>query len=683
MNLLETSWLIPALPLLGAVTLLFFGGRFLKEPLAGMLATACMAGSFGWTAVLFFKMWSLDPEQRTVGKHLFDWMPAGGLKISASLLLDPLSITFLLFITGVATLIHVYAIGYMHGDPRFSRFFCYLNLFAFSMIILVLGGNFLVTFLGWEGVGTCSYLLISFWFERPSAATAGKKAFITNRVGDFGFMIAVFLIISHLGTLEYWGPGNALEGASTLTNGAATGIALMLFLACTGKSAQFPLHVWLPDAMEGPTPVSALIHAATMVTSGIFLIARAHPFFEASGQASHVVAWVGVGTALLAATIAMVKNDIKRVLAYSTLSQLGYMFMALGIHAYSTAIFHVVTHAFFKACLFLGAGSVIHGMHDEQDMRRMGNLRKYMPITYATFMVAWLAIAGVPPFSGFWSKDDILAKAWFQGTTEGKALWAIGLLTAMLTAFYMTRQVVMVFFGHERFDLPVIAGGSDDGPSGARAHGADGTSAGAEPQDDHGPTGSGHGRRKLPHESPWIMTVPLVLLAGLSLVGGVINLPFKDKGWGEALTHWLEPVFEGVTHPEEKGSTLVGLAAVTVVLCAVLVGAAFAVYRHMTTTRDPFVTKLGPAAAVLDSGYGVDAAYAALTVGAGGRAAEVLAGPVDQGSIDGAVNGIGELLRSGLGTGGSRLQSGYVRRYAVGILTGSVGLVVFAVIKAW
>jgi len=611
-------------------------------------------------------MWSLEPDQRTVSKHLFDWVPAGGLHISASLLLDPLSVTMLLFITGVGMLIHVYAIAYMHGDPRFSRFFLYLNMFAFSMIVLVLGGNFLMTFLGWEGVGLCSYLLVSFWFERATAATAGKKAFITNRVGDFGFMIAMFLIIAHLGTLEYTGPANALEGATHLSNGTATAIALMLFLACCGKSAQFPLHVWLPDAMEGPTPVSALIHAATMVTSGIYLIARAHPFFEASADAGTVVAWVGAGTALMAATIALVKNDIKRVLAYSTISQLGYMFLALGVGAYSAAIFHVITHAFFKALLFLGAGSVIHGMHDEQDMRRMGALRKYLPITSATFIVAWLSIAGIPPFAGFWSKDDILAHVWASGSDSAKALWAVGAVTALLTAFYMTRQVWMVFFSEPRWQddaHPVIAGAAVDTDE--------------EPHPGHDQADAHPGHVGLPHESPPLMTGPLIVLAFLTVVGGVINLPFHAM---ENLTKWLEPVFEGVPEINVSYGTEFGLAAVAVVIAAVGILVAARLYARYAGGEDPAIARLGPAADVLDAGYGIDAAYAAIFVKAGLPAAEKLA-ELDATAVDGAVNGIGELFRSGIGWLGSKAQSGYVRRYAVGIATGAVALVLYAVVR--
>ena len=359
-------------------------------------------------------------------------------------LVDPLSITMALFVTGIGALIHLYAVGYMHGDERYHQFFVYLNLFGFSMLMLVLADNFLLTFLGWEGVGVCSYFLVSFWFERSTAAVAGKKAFVTNRIGDFGFMIAMFLIFSAFGSLDYL---DTLHLAPELAAGTATAIALLLFLGACGKSAQLPLYVWLPDAMEGPTPVSALIHAATMVTAGVYLMVRTSPFLAAAPDVPWVIAIVGVATALFAATIACAQNDIKKVLAYSTISQLGYMFLAVGCGAYVAAIFHMVTHAFFKALLFLGAGSVIHGMHDEQDMKKMGALRKLLPVTSFTFIIGWLAIAGVPPFSGFWSKDDILLNAW----EKSPILWAVGLLTALLTAYYMSRQVFLVFYGKERW----------------------------------------------------------------------------------------------------------------------------------------------------------------------------------------------------------------------------------------
>src|SRR4051812_22892841 len=443
-DVLDLAWVIPLLPAVGAAILLLFGKR-IGEPKAGWLATITMALAFLASVIAFFALRSLPPEQRQHVSDGFTWIESGGFRADFRFLVDPLSSTMTLFVTGIGSLIHLYAIGYMHGDPRFSRFFAYMNLFAASMLVLVLGSNFLLTFMGWEGVGLCSYLLISFWFERNSAAVAGKKAFVTNRVGDFGFMLAMFLIFEKLGSLDY---GVMNVGGPHLSSGTATAIALLLFVGAIGKSAQLPLHIWLPDAMEGPTPVSALIHAATMVTAGVFLVVRAHVFFDVSPHAGDVVAWVGAITALFAATIAVVQNDIKRVLAYSTISQLGYMFLGAGVGAYGAAIFLMIAHAFFKALLFLGAGSVIHGMHDEQDMRRMGGLRKWMPITAGTFIIGWLAIAGVIPFAGFWAKDDILAKAWFG---NNYALWAVGLIAALMTAFYMTRQVWLVFYGPERW----------------------------------------------------------------------------------------------------------------------------------------------------------------------------------------------------------------------------------------
>ncbi len=472
----ELVWLIPALPLAGFLLILLFGRR-LGEPVAGYLATAMVAASFVVSAGVFFDLLSREAEERHEVVSLFEWVPVGALQVDMAFLADQLSITMCLFVTGIGALIHLYAIGYMHGDPKFSKFFLYMNLFAFSMLMLVLGENLLVTFLGWEGVGACSYFLIAFWHTRESAATAGKKAFVTNRVGDFGFMLAMFFAFEAVGSLSYEVVNGAAEEGA-LAQSTATAIAALLFLGATGKSAQLPLYFWLPDAMEGPTPVSALIHAATMVTAGVFLMVRMNPLLTVSADwVLTTIAWVGVITALFAATIAIAQNDIKRVLAYSTVSQLGYMFLAVGSGAYVAAIFLMVAHAFFKALLFLGSGSVIHGMHDEQDMRYMGFLRKAMPITAATFIVGWLAIAGVPPLAGFWAKDEVLLFA----LAKSPALYIIGLVTAVLTAFYMTRQVVMVFFGEARWD------------DRAAEHGA-------------------HGDRK-PHESPWIMLTPLVVLA--------------------------------------------------------------------------------------------------------------------------------------------------------------------------
>jgi NADH-quinone oxidoreductase subunit L len=637
-DLLHLAWVIPALPATGAVILLLVGRR-IGAPGAGRLATAMMGLAFVASFVAFLALRSLPGEARAdfaanVSQG-YTWMKVGGLSVDFRFLVDPLSSTMTLFITGVGTLIHAYAIGYMHGDPRFSRFFAYLNLFAASMLVLVLGSGFVTTFMGWEGVGLCSYLLISFWFERESAAVAGKKAFVTNRIGDVGFLLAMFLIFQNLGSLSYGSVGAAPE----LPGSTVTAIALLLFVGAVGKSAQFPLHIWLPDAMEGPTPVSALIHAATMVTAGVFLVARAHPFFEASAHAGTVVAWVGAFTALFAASVAVVQNDIKRVLAWSTVSQLGYMFLAAGIGAYTAAIFLMVVHAFFKALLFLGAGSVIHGLHEEQDMRRMGRLQALMPVTAATFIVGWLAIAGVVPFAGFWAKDEVLAQAWFRGDY---ALWVVGLVGALLTAFYMTRQVMLVFFGNDRRDPEVHA-----------------------------------------HESPWIMLTPLVVLAGLSAVGGALNLPFTTAGL-DFLHHWLEPVFHGIPEPHATSFAqgfVLSTVALTVAVAGILV--AVSLYRRGLPEgdRDPVVERLGPVARVLENAYFVDRGIARLVSGPVTAFARFLAGPVDREVIDGAVDGVGETTRQLSGIV-RRLQTGLVRNYALAIVLGAVLLILYVVTRA-
>ena len=677
--MLDLVWLIPAFPLFGAVVLLLLGKR-IGEPAAGWIATLLAGLAFLASVVMFLELRSLGGEERAHVYNLFTWLPSGGLRVELGFLLDPLSSTMTLFVTGVGTLIHLYSIGYMHGDARFSRFFAYLNLFLATMLVLVLGSSFLVTFLGWEGVGLCSYLLVSFWFERRTAALAGKKAFVTNRVGDFGFMLAMFLIFEHLGTLDYAGMN---EGAAQLANGTATGIALLLFLGAIGKSAQLPLHIWLPDAMEGPTPVSALIHAATMVTAGVFLVCRAHPFFEASGSAGEIVAWVGAATALYAATVALVHNDIKRVLAYSTISQLGYMFLAAGIGAYSAAMFHMVTHAFFKALLFLGAGSVMHGLHNEQDMRRMGGLRRYMPVTAGTFIVAWLAIAGIVPLAGFWSKDEILAKAWFDGAY---GLWLVGAATAFLTALYMARQVFLVFFGNERWrePVPAVSGGADDAaPPKGKSPRSEAEHAGAE-QADAGHAGANHagaGHAVLPHESPRVMTFPLVVLAGLTVFGGLLNLPFRSL---ELLTHWLEPVFEGVDeiHASSFGVAFVlSTLAVGVGVAGIYVAALL--YRRglRPKERDPLDARLGPAATFFHHAWYVDEGVSSAVRGPVGRGVDWLSRVFDQRGIDGAVNGIATVVRAA----GGRLrgvQTGLVRNYALGIVLGTAGLLLFLVVRA-
>jgi NADH-quinone oxidoreductase subunit L len=681
-DLLDLIWIVPALPLLGAVVLLLFGKR-LGEPLAGWIGTALVGLAFVASLVMFFAMLDLPHEVRVNIVSLYTWVPAGRLHVDMGFYADTLSVTWILLITGVGSLIHLYSIGYMHGDERFSRFFAYLNLFVFSMLMLVLGSSFLVTFLGWEGVGLCSYLLISFWFERNDAAVAGKKAFVTNRVGDVGFLLAMFLIFASYGSLNY---AAIPAGAHAISSGTATAIALLLLLAAVGKSAQIPLHLWLPDAMEGPTPVSALIHAATMVTAGVFLLCRAHVFLDVSGDAMTVVAWIGGITALLAGTVAIVQPDIKRVLAYSTVSQLGYMFLAVGIHAYTAAVFMVLCHAFYKGCLFLGAGSVIHGNHDVQDMRVMGRFRKFMPYTALSMVVAWLAIAGVPPLSGFFSKDEIISQAFLR---DDYALWVIGILGAAFTAVYMTRLIWLTFYGNARYetaleggpglaDVPVVSGGSGEDDD----HGA--VALAEDPDSDPSPTVSygdpvpepvGHA----PHESPPIMTFPIMVLAVLAAIGGIMNLPFSSMEW---LDKWLESSFRGV--PEVHPDTFIGglgLEALTfaIALCGILF--AYTLYKKglARADRDPLDERLGAVAPVLGNAYYYDAGVSKLVGGPGRSTAGWLADVVDDKIIDGAVNGVGSLFAL-LSRGVQQLQDGHVRRYALGITIGVAGALLYVVI---
>ena len=661
--MLHAAWLIPALPLAGFL-LLLIAGRRLGDPKAGWLATAMVGASFVVTLLVYIELLGEHGEERHFVQNLFSWMPVGNLHVDVGFLVDPLSLTMALFVTGVGTLIHLYSVGYMHGDDRYPTFFVYMNLFAFSMLVLVLADSFLFTFLGWEGVGACSYFLISFWFERPAAPAAGKKAFVLNRVGDFGFMIAMFLIFAAFGSLQYT---EVLERASELSEVTATAIVMLLFLGAAGKSAQLPLYVWLPDAMEGPTPVSALIHAATMVTAGVFLMVRINPLLDLASDAATIIAVVGAVTAFFAATIACAQNDIKRVLAYSTISQLGYMFLAVGCGAYVAAVFHMVTHAFFKALLFLGAGSVMHGLHDEQDMKRMGGLRRWMPITSVTFIVAWLAIAGIPPFAGFWSKDDILANAY----DTYPVLWAIGLVTALLTAYYMSRQVFLVFFGGERWREAGAARSEQEAeaepehePVAAGSH-----AAGAQSSEAH--RSGAHGDFR-PHESPPSMALPLVVLAVLSAVGGGLNLPFGKLHFLEG---WLEPVFgEHLHHLGLSDSTKLGLAAATTALCLLGLGVAALIFlRH--AVREEVVEPQ-----VLRRGWYVDTLYSAIVEKPGRLLSSWSAFSFDQKVIDGAVNGVASLVRAG----GSRLravQSGYVRNYALAVASGAVLVLGYVVVR--
>ena len=661
--MLDLVWLIPALPLAGFLILLV-GGRRLGEPAAGWIATLACAGAFVASCVVFLGLLDQDHHHRQHVVTLFEWMPAGGLNVDVGFLADPLSIAMALFVTGVGSLIHLYSIGYMHGDRDFSKFFLYLNLFAFSMLMLVLGDNLLVTFLGWEGVGTCSYLLISFWFDKDANASAGKKAFVTNRIGDFGFMVAMFLTFAALGTLSYAGDGGILERAGELAPVTATAIMLLLFLGACGKSAQLPLSVWLPDAMAGPTPVSALIHAATMVTSGVYLMTRVNPIIARSFDwAPDVVAWVGIATALFAATVAVAQTDIKKVLAYSTISQLGYMFLAIGTGAYVAAIFHMITHAFFKALLFLGAGSVIHGLHGEQDMRRMGGLRRYLPVTSVTFIIGWLAIAGVPPFAGFWSKDEILLYAY----DANPVLWALGLITALITAYYMSRQVFLVFFGEERWRDAPAAASSEAAQSAASV--AEGDPAAAEPEPVAAPPHVAE-----PHESPWTMTLPLVVLAVLSTVGGALNLPFTSDL--HFLGHWIEPVVEGneaVIDVATGTKVLLAVAATLAALAGIVLAARVYLQRRARAIEPE----------LLADAWRLDSSIAAF-VGGPGQAAFEAAAAFDRRAVDGAVEGVAGAV-SGTGRALRVVQSGYVRSYALGLAIGGVALLTYFMtrVSAW
>ncbi|MHB1854745.1 MAG: NADH-quinone oxidoreductase subunit L [Acidimicrobiales bacterium] len=646
--MIHAAPVIILLPLAGFFVLTF-GGRRLGDPSAGWLGTLAVTGSFVASIVTFLGLRSMAPHARSVVQTYYSWVPVGGLKVNISALLDPLSLTMVLFVTGVSSLIHLYSISYMKGDPQFRKFFVYLNLFVFSMIVLVMAGNFLFTFVGWEGVGTCSYLLVGFWFDRETAATAAKKAFVVNRIGDFGFLLAMFLIFAHTGSLDYHG---VFAHLGSVTRGTATAIALLLLLGAVGKSAQLPLYVWLPDAMEGPTPVSALIHAATMVTAGVYLMVRVNPILALSPDSLTVIAILGVVTAFYAATVACAQNDIKRVLAYSTMSQLGYMFLGVGSAAYGAAIFHMISHAFFKALLFLAAGSVIHAMNDEQNMKKMGGLRKYLPITSTTFFIAWLAISGIPPFNGFWSKDDILGAAYHKSPI----LYAVGAATVLLTAYYMTRQVVLVFTGQARWveNRPGVEGAraASAGHGGAAGHGGD------------------HGGP--PHEGPWIMTLPLIVLAGASVLGGLIDLPF---GKLKFLDTWLSPVASGAGDlATESASLRIALLLVTLALAGagILIGSRLWGARIDRPALEP---------EVLQRSYYADDISSAVLTGGGGMFSRALSVVVDNGIIDGAVNGVGHLARSG-GTVVRRAQTGYVRNYALGIAAGTVLILAFMLVRA-
>ena len=645
-------WLTVALPLLG---FLINGAVAIRRPqakgLVSVVGPAVLLGAFAVSVAAFLEVHGAHGAGPSIVR-LWTWLPVGNFTIDFAFLVDQLSLVMLLVITGVGSLIHLFSVGYMKADDGYARYFAYLNLFVAFMLVLVLGSSLPVMFIGWEGVGLCSYLLIGFWFSEKANADAGKKAFIVNRIGDFGFLIAMFMLWTAAGSLDFtditaW----ALANPALAGGGAVTAITLFLFLGCTGKSAQIPLYTWLPDAMAGPTPVSALIHAATMVTAGVYLVARTNVLFAMAPLSSTVVAGIGALTALFAATIGLRQYDIKKVLAYSTVSQLGYMFVGVGTGAYTAGVFHLVTHAFFKALLFLGSGSVIHAMHhayhathshaDAQDMRNMGGLRRYMPVTFWLMMLATLAISGVPPFSGFFSKDEILAAAFARGGDAPiyYVYYAMGLLAALLTAFYMARLMAMTFMGENR---------------------------------------TGETERAHLHEAPAIMTGPLLVLGVLSVVGGALNLPhFVHLLPTHALEHWLAPVTaagEAYLRVElPTGSTeyfLIG-AAVAIGLVGLVAGFRWTLRRPIPTAdAAPAETGFGR---VLNRKYYVDEAYEAAVV----RplvwlSRNVLWKGVDQGLVDGAaVNGSAGLSR-GLGWIGSRLQTGQVGIYVVLFLVGAL-----------
>jgi len=660
-------WIIPLLPLAGAAINGLLGKRF-PRGLVTTIALGSTALAFAmalWVAAQFA---GLPPDQVPHIERYATWLGAGSFSADFGIYLDQLSLVMMLVVTGVGFLIHVYSVGYMEHEGGYYRYFSYLNLFMFFMLTLVLANNYLLMFVGWEGVGLASYLLIGFWFLKKSAADAGKKAFITNRVGDFGFLIALFLLIKHFGTLQYdslW----PLIGKYPIESGAAgllTAIGLLMLVGATGKSAQIPLYVWLPDAMEGPTPVSALIHAATMVTAGVYMVARSHLVFNRAPDAQMAVAIIGTLTAIFAASIGIVQTDIKKVLAYSTISQLGYMFMACGVLDYVGGIFHLVTHAFFKALLFLAAGSVIHGLGGEQDMRNMGGLRKHLPYTFWCMTIATFAIAGLPPFAGFFSKDRILWSAWSNGY---RSLWLIGVITAGMTSFYMFRLWFLTFFGDYRGPNPETAGHGHDAHAG----------------------GHGHGQ---PHESPMVMVVPLMILALLSFIGGWVGVPHSLHG-SDHFDSFLSPVFHATAAVAPAGTTPAapaeeaagqGESSTELVFTGISVSIALLGFLSawwLYYKRPELPGKMAKAAGglytfVLDK-YKVDELYGAVFIQPLiALSLNVFWKGIDRGLIDGAVDGSAAGARE-VSDEMRHMQSGNIRSYAGWVAVGAAAVIAFMV----
>jgi NADH-quinone oxidoreductase subunit L len=622
----DLFWLIPFPPAASALVLILFG-RYLSRKWVTIQACGTVFVSFLLSVLSFAGLFGASAEALPLTKVLSPWIRAGAFGADFGFQFDPLAAVMVLVVTGVGFLIHVYSVGYMAHDKGYTRFFAYMNLFMFAMLILVLASNMVLMFVGWEGVGLCSYLLIGFWFEKKSASDAGKKAFIVNRIGDAGFLLGLLFLLTVVGSSDFKAINGAVQSGA-IGGGLATLIALLLFVGATGKSAQIPLYIWLPDAMEGPTPVSALIHAATMVTAGVYMVARLNILFGASGPAGDVVGIIGAATAVFAATMALTQNDIKRVLAYSTISQLGYMFLGCGVGAYAAGIFHLATHAFFKSLLFLAAGSVIHALSGEQDMRKMGGLRKYLPRTYPPFLIGAIAISGVPFLSGFFSKDAILTSAYAQGKTT---LWALGLAGAVMTAFYMFRLIFMTFHGPERM--------------------------------------SEEAKRHL-HESPKVMTVPLAILAVFSIIAGYVGLPAILGEKADLFRRFLEPVIRPAAeghHLSLGAEGLLILASVGAAFLGIFVAYVFYI-RSPRIPRGlaaslPFVHKL------LYNKYYIDEAVGAVIVRPLLRGSELIYSGFDLKIIDGALNGsaaaagfFGKVL--------SFFQTGFVKDYAFVFLLG-------------
>jgi NADH-quinone oxidoreductase subunit L len=625
-------WLIPILPLAGFI-INGLGRNSLSKGVIGFIGSALVLASFALSIAVFFQVKATG----VMNVNYFEWISAGPVKIPFAFMVDQLSSIMLLIITGVGFLIHLYSIGYMHDDKGFGKFFAYLNLFVFFMLLLVMGSNYIIMFIGWEGVGLCSYLLIGFWYTNPSYADAAKKAFIMNRIGDLGFLMGVFLIIYAFGTVEF---ATLFPKVAAMKVGAAplTTIALLLFVGAMGKSAQLPLFTWLPDAMAGPTPVSALIHAATMVTAGIYMIARSNIIYTLSPVAMDVVAIVGLATALFAALIALTQTDIKKVLAYSTVSQLGYMFLGLGVGAYTGSFFHVLTHAFFKALLFLGAGSVIHAVSGEQDMRKMGGLRRKLPVTFVTMLMGTIAISGIPPFSGFFSKDEILAHAYEHSTT----FYVIGVFTAMLTSFYMFRMMYLTFWGKFR---------------------------GTHEQEHH------------LHESPATMTIPLIVLAILSFIGGFIGVP-EVLGGHHELAHYLAPVFKASTAalPMHELSSNTEWILMGISVTVAFVALVYAYIKYVQNGRVPAAdTEERPALTSLSyHKFYVDELYDFLFRKPLDFLSTFFYKVVDKMGIDGLVNGIGKgTIETSKGL--RLLQTGNVGFYIFVMVLGIIGVLLYTV----